>query len=89
MPEQPTPNLWVPPRGVGLLRFRATTRTVTLPNGERAKVTIDDSRTVKQIERNEGLDAVVSPSTIRVQVRGPQASDPSRLELLRRIVKGR
>lgn len=51
-----------------LLRFRAVTRTVTLPNGERAKVTIDDSGTVRHIERNEGIDAVVRPKTIRLKL---------------------
>lgn len=68
MPEQPTPNLWVPPRGVGLLRFHARTKTVTLPNGERAKVTIDDSGTVLHRERTEGLDALVRPKTIRLTI---------------------
>ncbi len=62
------PNLWVPPPGVGLLRFHATTRTVTMPNGERAKVTIDDSGTVLHRERNEGLDALVRPKTIRMKL---------------------
>lgn len=69
--QQPTPNLWIPPAGVGLLRFRATTRTGTAPNGERAKVVIDDSGTVFHFERNEGIDAVVRPKTVRLRLRGP------------------
>lgn len=65
-------NIWVPPPGVSLLRFRATTRTITLPNGERAKVTIDDSRTVKHIEHGDIIDAVVRPKTITLKIRRGQ-----------------
>jgi hypothetical protein len=63
----PTPRLWLP---VPVLRHRAHTRTVTLPNGERAKVTTDDSGTVRHIERAEGMDAIVRPKTIRLRLRG-------------------
>lgn len=65
-------TIWVPPPGVNLLRFRATTKTITLPSGERAKVTIDDSGTVKHIERAEGMDAIVRPKTIRLKLRRGQ-----------------
>ena len=57
--------LWVP-NSVGVLRYRATTRTVTLPTGERAKVTTDDSGTVRHIEHGDVLDAIVRPKTIRL-----------------------
>lgn len=42
MPEQPTPNLWVPPPGVGLLRFRATVHVVTSSCAGASTVTIDE-----------------------------------------------
>lgn len=61
-------GLWVP-RTVNVLRFRATKRTVTLPDGRRAKVTVSDSRTVKHIETDESLDAVVRPRTVVLKVR--------------------
>lgn len=57
-------------RSVGLLRHRPKVRTITLPNGERAKVTIDDSGTVKHIEHGDVLDAVVRPKTIRFKLKG-------------------
>lgn len=57
-------------RAVGILRYRPSVRTITLPNGERAKVTIDDSGTVKHIEHGDVLDAVVRPKTIRYKLRG-------------------
>jgi hypothetical protein len=52
-----------------ILRFRARTRTVTLPNGERAKVTIDDSGTVCHVEHGDHIDATVRPGTIRMVLR--------------------
>jgi hypothetical protein len=57
-----------------LLRFRARTRTVTLPNGERAKVTIDDSGTVRHVEHGDHLDATIRPNTIRLIVRPKQTT---------------
>jgi len=57
-----------------LLRFRAKTRTVTLPNGERAKVTIDDSGTVRHVEHGDHLDATVRPAAIRLVLRPEQAT---------------
>lgn len=59
-------RLWTP---TPLLRFRARKRTVTLPNGERALVTVDDSGTVQHIEHGDHLDAVVRPKTVTVKVR--------------------
>jgi hypothetical protein len=62
------PDLWTPPT-VAQLRRRPRQRTVTLPGGERAKVTVDDSGTVIHIERAERLDAVVRPDVIRLKIR--------------------
>lgn len=59
-----------------ILRFRARTRTVTLPTGERAKVTIDDSGTVRHVEHGDHLDATVRPGTIRMVLR-PQTTTPT------------
>lgn len=55
--------------GFGFLKHRAVVRTVTLPSGERAKVTVDDSGTVTHIETAERLDATVRPNTIRLKIR--------------------
>lgn len=62
-------EIWTPPRGVGLLRHHAVKKTVTLPDGARALVTIDDSRTVTQVESGDRLDAIVRPRTVRIQIR--------------------
>lgn len=69
MTERTESGLWVPGAGPALLRHRPKKRTVTLPSGERALVTVDDSGTVKQIETGDRLDAVVRPRTVRVQIR--------------------
>jgi hypothetical protein len=47
--------------------MRATARTVTLRDGRRALVTVDDSGTVTQVESSDRLDAVVRPRTVRVR----------------------
>lgn len=47
-------------------RSKGRTRTIRMPNGEKAKVWINDARTVKQTERAESLDALVSPAPIRL-----------------------
>lgn len=73
------------PRPVGLLRFRARTTTGTAPNGERAKVVIDDSGTVFHFERNDGMDATVRPNNIRLTRR---VGDPFVRHLLEQA-KGR
>ncbi len=52
-----------------LLRYRAKKKTVTLPNGERALITVDDSDTVTNIEHGDQLDAIVRPKTVTVQIR--------------------
>lgn len=62
-------KMWVPPSGVALLRHHATQRTVTLPDGRRALVSVDDSGTVEQIETADQLDAIVRPRTVRIQIR--------------------
>jgi hypothetical protein len=63
------PTLWTPPRILGLLRHRPRKRTVTLADGRRALITVDDSGTVQHTEYGDRLDVVVRPQTIRVQVR--------------------
>lgn len=64
-------ELWVPPR-VPLLTHRAKKRTVTLPNGERALITVDDSGTVTNVEHGEHLDAIVRPKTVTIKIRRAQ-----------------
>jgi hypothetical protein len=67
-------GLWVPPSGVALLKMRPSEKTVTLPSGERARITVDDSGTVKHRETANRLDAKVSPSNIRVKVTPEQGA---------------
>lgn len=54
--------------GFSFLKYRATKKTVTLPTGERALVTVDDSGTVTQIETTDRLDAIVRPKSVRVHI---------------------
>jgi hypothetical protein len=61
-------GLWVAPN-FSFLRMRARHKTITLPNGERAKVTYDDSGTVRHTEHGDHLDALVRPAAIRVDMR--------------------
>lgn len=61
-------ELWTP-NAPPLLRHRAKKRTVTLPDGRRALVTVDDSGTVTQIESADRLDAIVRPRTVRIQLK--------------------
>lgn len=61
--------LWTPPTGVAQLRMRAKKKTVTLPDGRRALITLDDSGTVTQIESAEQLDAIVRPKTVAIRIR--------------------
>lgn len=73
--EQP-PELWTPPKGVTLLgprRHVARERIVTLPSGERVRVSVDDSDTVTQVEHDHTLDAIVRPKTIRLKIRRADA----------------
>jgi len=72
-------GLWVPvphpPRRPvdrstpALLTHRQVKRTVTLPDGRRALVTIDDSGTVEHTEHGDTLDVVLRPRTIKVRMR--------------------
>lgn len=65
-----TDRLWTPgSRTPALLTHRAASRTVTLPDGTRALVTVDDSGTVTQVESANRLDAIVRPKTVRIQIR--------------------
>ena len=50
-------------------KYRAVERIVTLPTGERVRVTVDDSGTVTQIEHDHTLDAVVRPRTVTIKRR--------------------
>lgn len=63
-----TGRLWTP-HLFGPRRHVARERIVTLPSGERVRVSVDDSGTVTQIEHDHTLDAVVRPKTIAVKVR--------------------
>lgn len=42
---------------------------MTLANGERVRVSVDDSGTVTQVEHDHTLDAIVRPKTITLKVR--------------------
>lgn len=74
MRQRPS-GIWVPDRSVSFKANRDTKRTRTLPSGERALITIDDSGTVMQVLRSmrrsadEHLDAVVRPKTVRLRIR--------------------
>jgi len=61
-------RIWTP----ALLRHRAKKRTVTLPDGRRALITVDDSGTVTQIESADRLDAIVRPKTVRLRIPIPR-----------------
>lgn len=68
--------LWQPPKGVTLLGPRkhvARERIVTLPSGERVRVSVDDSSTVTQVEHDHTLDAIVRPKTITLKIRSADA----------------
>lgn len=71
--ERTATGIWLP-KPVAMLKMRPRTKTVTLPNGERAKViveptSLDGSTSVTHIERNEGIDAIVRPKPIKLKVR--------------------
>jgi hypothetical protein len=61
-------GLWLP-RDFSMAENRRAKRTVTLPTGERALMSVDDSGTVMQIETAERMDAVARPRTVRLQLR--------------------
>jgi 6-pyruvoyl-tetrahydropterin synthase len=67
-------GLWIP-HAFSFWEHRKTKRTINLPTGERALVSVDDSGTVMQILRSarlradEKLDAVVRPKTVRIRIR--------------------
>ena len=66
--ERTKSGLWIA-NTFNILRFRAKEKTVTLPDGRRAKITVDDSGTVKHTETDEQLDCLVRPKTIRLEIR--------------------
>jgi hypothetical protein len=66
------PSLWKPPTGIALIRQRRRERTVTLPDGTRAKVTVEGSEQagfVQQTETDDRLDGTAYPRTIRYTFR--------------------
>lgn len=65
--DRTTSGLWLP-FTFNVLRMRRTERTTTLRDGQRAKVTLDDSGTVTQIETAEQLHGIVTPKTIQLKV---------------------
>lgn len=62
-------QLWVPPTGLALLRMRAAEQIITLADGSRARVTVDDSGTVFHRERDDGIDALVRPQAVAIRLR--------------------
>lgn len=44
-------------------------RVLYLPNGQKVKVSVDDSGTATQVEEDEKLHAIVRPQTIRSKSR--------------------
>jgi hypothetical protein len=66
-------GLWIAP-SFNVLRFRKREKTITLPNGERAKVTVDDSGTVRHTEHGDHLDALVRPAPIHVKMHVEQVA---------------
>jgi hypothetical protein len=88
-------GLWIAPN-FAFLKYRKREKTVTLPNGERAKITIDDSGIVKQVEHGDHLDGYARPDPIRLALKpfsvSLTASGKARPNPLRtgfRILKGR
>jgi len=72
--RQTPSGLWLP-GSPALLTHRARSRTVTLRDGRRALITVDDSGTVKHVESSlpgtgvsNRLDAVVRPKTVTIKV---------------------
>ena len=61
-------GLWIA-RSFNVLKHRKREKTVTLPNGKRAKVTWDDSGTVKHTETDEQLDCLVRPRSVKLALR--------------------
>lgn len=60
-------GLWTP--GTFFPKFRASKKVVTLKDGRRAEVSVDDSGTVTQIETDDQLDAIVRPRSVTVKIR--------------------
>jgi len=63
---------WTAPTGVGLLRRTGTERIVTLPNGERVRVTTEGNDTdgwVQHQEHDDFMDAIAIPKTVCYRMR--------------------
>ena len=61
-------GLWLP-HGFSFTEHRKTVRTVVLPDGRKAKVWVDDSGTTMHQETDDGIDAVVRPRSVRIEIR--------------------
>jgi hypothetical protein len=88
-------GIWVAPN-FSFLRMRKRSKTVTLPTGERAKITIDDSGVVKQVEHGDVLDGYARPHPIRMALKPLSVSmstsakaRPNPLRTGFRILKGK
>jgi hypothetical protein len=51
-------------------KFKPQEKVVTLPNGKRVRITVDDSGTVQHVEENDALHAAVRPRTTVLRIRG-------------------
>ena len=67
-PKRTAAGLWIAPN-FNFLKFRRRSKTVTLPNGERAKITVDDSGIVRQVEHGDILDGIVRPHPILMELK--------------------
>jgi hypothetical protein len=58
------------PSGLILLspKYKAQEKVVTLPDGRRVRVTVDDSGTTRHIEENDRLHAQVRPRTTTIKI---------------------
>ena len=67
-----TTELFLPRLIPASFKYRKQEKMVTLPNGKKAKITVDDSGTVAHREQDESLDATVRPKSIKVQIMGQE-----------------
>ena len=50
-------------------KYKAQERIVTLRDGTRARLSVDDSGTVQHLEENDRLHAHVVPKSVTIQIR--------------------
>lgn len=80
------------PHEMYVQRHRARERVVTLADGRRARIQLDDSSTVQHTETDETMDALVRPQTATIRVKiDPEraAASPWIQRLLREERRGR